>query len=96
MADILVEASAELVVIFRLMKDLVHNEREIAERAQRINALESEADQVYRDMISELFDGSHDVLEIIRWKEIMETLETTVDQAETVSNIVKEVVMKYA
>ncbi len=96
MADILVEASAELVVIFRLMKDLVHNEREIAERAQHINALESEADQVYRDMISELFDGSHDVLEIIRWKEIMETLETTVDQAETVSNIVKEVVMKYA
>ncbi len=96
MADILVEVSGELVVIFRLMKDLVKNEKEITERAQRINALESEADQVYRDMISDLFDGSHELFDIIRWKEIMETLETTVDQAEDVANIVKEVVVKYA
>lgn len=47
-----------------------------------MNQLESEADEVYRTVISDLFDGSHEVMEIIRWKEIMETMETAADQAE--------------
>lgn len=96
MADILVEMSSEMIVLFRLLKDIDRNEAEISKRAQHINELESEADEVYRDVISDLFDGSHEVMEIIRWKEIMEALETTTDQAERVSNIIKEVVMKYA
>ena len=96
MADILVEMSAEMIVLFRLLKDIDKNEAEIAKRARHINELESEADQVYREVISDLFDGSHEVMDIIRWKEIMEAMETTADQAEKVGNIIKEVVMKYA
>ncbi len=96
MADILVEMSSELIVLFRLLKDIDKNEAEIAQRTLRVNQLESEADEVYRTVISDLFDGSHEVMEIIRWKEIMETMETAADQAEKVGNIIKEVVMKYA
>ncbi len=96
MADILVEMSSELIVLFQLLKDIDKNEAEIAQRTLRVNQLESEADEVYRTVISDLFDGSHEVMEIIRWKEIMETMETAADQAEKVGNIIKEVVMKYA
>lgn len=96
MADILAELAAELVALFHLLKDIDKNEREIMERTLRINALESEGDAVYRGTISDLFDGSHNAVEIIRWKEIMETMEDTADQAERVGNLVKEVVMKYA
>lgn len=96
MADILVEMSSELIVLFRLLKDIDKNEAEIAQRTLRVNQLESEADEVYRTVISDLFDGSHEMMEIIRWKEIMETMETAADQAEKVGNIIKEVVMKYA
>lgn len=96
MADILVEMSSELIVLFRLLKDIDKNEAEIAQRTLRVNQLESEADEVYRTVISDMFDGSHEVMEIIRWKEIMETMETAADQAEKVGNIIKEVVMKYA
>ena len=35
-------------------------------------------------------------MEIIRWKEIMETMEITADQGERVANIIREVVVKYA
>ena len=96
MADILVELSNELVVLFRLLKNIDKNEAELTERTRKINALESEADTIYRDIISNLFDGSHDAIDIIRWKEIMETMEDTADQAERVGNLIKEVVMKYA
>lgn len=96
MADILVDLAAELVSLFHLLKDIDKNEHEIMERTRRINTLESEGDMIYRGMISDLFDGSHNAVEIIRWKEIMETMEDTADQAERVGNLVKEVVMKYA
>lgn len=96
MADILVNMSSELIVLFRLLKEIDKNETEIGERARKINALESEGDEVYRNTISALFDGTHEVIEIIRWKEIMEAMEETANRAEKVGNLIKEVVMKYA
>ncbi len=96
MADILIEMSEELITLFRLLKDIDKNEIEIGQRARKLNSLESEGDAVYRQSISELFDGTHDVMEIIRWKEIMEAMEDTCDRVEKVANLIKEVVMKYA
>ena len=96
MSDILVEMAEELIVLFRLLKDIDKNEIEIGQRTRKLNQLESEGDAIYRQSISDLFDGSHDVMEIIRWKEIMEAMEDTCDRAEKVSNLIKEVVMKYA
>ena len=70
--------------------------RRLQNGLRKINRLESEADTIYRAIISDLFDGTHEAVEIIRWKEIMETMEETADQAERVGNLIKEVVMKYA
>lgn len=96
MSEILIEMSNELIILFRLLKDIDKNETEIGERTRKINSLESEGDAVYRNVISDLFDGTHEVMEIIRWKEIMEAMEDTANRAEKVGNLIKEVVMKYA
>ncbi len=96
MADILIDMSGEMIVLFRLLKDIDKNEQEILQRARKLNELESEGDEVYRKVIFDLFDGTHEVMEIIRWKEIMEAMENACDQAEKVANLIKEVVMKYA
>lgn len=96
MSNILVSMGDELIVLFRLLKDIDKNELEIGQRARKINELESEGDAVYRDAISQLFEGGHDVMDIIRWKEIMEAMEDTANRAEKVGNLIKEVIMKYA
>lgn len=96
MADILIDMSGEMIVLFRLLKDIDKNEQEILQRARKLNELESEGDEVYRKVIFDLFDGTHEVMEIILWKEIMEAMENACDQAEKVANLIKEVVMKYA
>lgn len=96
MADILIDMSGEMIVLFWLLKDIDKNEQEILQRARKLNELESEGDEVYRKVIFDLFDGTHEVMEIIRWKEIMEAMENACDQAEKVANLIKEVVMKYA
>lgn len=96
MAEILIQMAEEMVVVMRLLKDVDANEQELAKRTLHLNRLESDADVVYRNAISELFDGTHEIIDIIRWKGIMEALENAANQAEKVGNICKEVIMKYA
>ena len=53
-------------------------------------------DKLYRMEISRLFDGTQDLFDVIRWKDILGTLEDTADEVEALGNIIKEVTMKYA
>ena len=61
-----------------------------------INALENEADRVSREAISRLFDEERDPIQLIKWKEIYETLERATDKCEDAANILESVVVKNA
>ena len=60
-----------------------------------LNRLENEADQVLRAALMELFDNNKDAVEIIKWREIYEQLETATDRCEDVANVLEGVVLKY-
>jgi len=59
-----------------------------------INRLENEADEVSRAAIAELFTGDSAPLDVIKWKEIYETMETATDKGEDVANLIEEIVLK--
>ncbi len=59
-----------------------------------INRLENMADDISREAIAGLFDKGHDPMDVIKWKEIYETMETTTDRCEDVANIVESVALK--
>ncbi len=61
-----------------------------------INRLENEGDEIFRSAIAKLFVTEKDAIEVIKWKEIYEYLENTLDDCEDVANIVEGVVMKHA
>lgn len=61
-----------------------------------INALENEADRACREAVSKLFDEEQDPIQLIKWKEIYETLEKATDKCEDAANILESVVMKNA
>jgi uncharacterized protein len=61
-----------------------------------INRLENEADTASRSAIAKLFESSGDAIEIIKWKEIYEHIETAIDKCEDVANILEQIVLKYA
>lgn len=92
----IVTMSEELKVLFSLLKNIDRNEAELMARADHLGKLESEVDHIYREEISDLFDGTKDLFDVIRWKDILGTLEDTADKVEELSNIIKEVTMKYA
>ena len=59
-----------------------------------INRLENEADALSRQAVAELFDGTYDFLDVIRWKEIYGRLENATDQCEDVANVIESIVLK--
>ena len=61
-----------------------------------VHRLENEGDQLSRKAIADLFSAGGDPLEVIKWKEIYNLLETTIDKCEDVANIIERVVIKHA
>jgi len=59
-----------------------------------LNRLENEADGISRQAVADLFSGEHDVLDLLRWKEIYGRLENAADQAEDVANTIESIVIK--
>jgi hypothetical protein len=61
-----------------------------------VNRLENEADRLHQEVITSLFDDEKDPIMIMKWKEIFDYLEATVDSIEDVSDVIQGVVVKHA
>ena len=59
-------------------------------------ALEEEGDSIYHEALGQLFEKERDAIELIKWKEIYDNLERTLDQAEDVANVVESITIKHA
>ena len=72
------------------------NFREINTAVIEINRLENEADELLRLGLTELFKTPHDPVDIIRWRDIYETMESVTDAAEDIADVLRGLVTKYA
>jgi len=58
--------------------------------------LEEEGDAIYHEALGQLFEKERDALEVIKWKEIYDNLEQTLDQGEDVANVLESITLKHA
>src|SRR6266576_3294401 len=58
--------------------------------------LEEEGDAIYQEALGRMFETERDALEVIKWKEIYDNLETTLDQGEDVANVLESITIKHA
>jgi len=84
------ERLAEAVTGLRNLK----NPQVILEKCVEVNRLENEADVQLRGAIAKLFREQKDPMQVIKWKEIYELLETATDRCEDVANIIEGVVLE--
>jgi predicted phosphate transport protein (TIGR00153 family) len=61
-----------------------------------INRLENEGDQLFRRAVADLFSGDHKAMDVLKWKEVIESLEEALDGLENVANVIESVVVKHA
>jgi predicted phosphate transport protein (TIGR00153 family) len=66
------------------------------EHAVEVNRLENAADNLLRDSLAALFEEQADPIEVIKWKEIYETMETVTDRCEDVANVIEGIILKMA
>ncbi|HEY4000923.1 MAG TPA: DUF47 family protein [Candidatus Xenobia bacterium] len=69
---------------------------EVTELWQEVKDLEREGDRLLAIAIAELFNGSTPVIEVIKWKEIHEDIETAIDRAEDVFDALETALVKHA
>src|SRR5436309_2026307 len=58
--------------------------------------LEEEGDAIYHEALGRMFETERDAIEIIKWKEIYDNLEMTLDQSEDVANVLESITLKHA
>ena len=67
---------------------------EIARQVDAVKALEEEADAIYEQAVGALFDTDHDMLDVVRWKEMFDTLEQTTDYCMGVAQVLRSISLK--
>jgi predicted phosphate transport protein (TIGR00153 family) len=59
-----------------------------------INRLENAGDKSYRRILAKLFNGQYEALEVLKLKDIVDSLEHAVDAFEKVANIIEQIYAK--
>ena len=59
-----------------------------------INRLENAGDKNHRRILANLFSGEHKTIEVLKLKDIVESLEDAIDAFEKVANIVEQIAVK--
>ena len=96
LANMIVQCTTCIVELMEELNLLGNKSKHIKEKIIRVNKIESEADRLFRKTISELFKNETNPIEIIKWKEIYQTLENTIDKCEKIVNTIEGVVIKNA
>lgn len=85
---------AEVVKALHELKGGAKNQQQILKHCEIINFMENQVDAHNRDCIGDLFAGKVDAVEIIKLKEIYETLESVADRCEDVASSLETIVVK--
>ena len=59
-----------------------------------INRLENEGDRFYRRTLAELFSGDYKAMDVLKFKDIIEEIESAIDRLEDVANTIESIVLK--
>jgi uncharacterized protein len=95
LADSLQHATEAVDKAIKLLPK-VKQPKEMLDLCVEINRLENEADATYRHGLATLFKGDYDAIEVMKWRDIIDNLESATDRCEDVANILEGIVLEYS
>ena len=93
MADVIVNIVRATDLTIRCLRTM---DPAFHEHAVEVNRLENAADNLLRDSLAAMFEEQGDPIEVIKWKEIYETMEVVTDRCEDVANVIEGIILKMA
>jgi predicted phosphate transport protein (TIGR00153 family) len=94
-ARLIVESAQQLDEAIRKLRDKKLYD-EVQACIVEINTLENNGDRILQEAVSALVDHRDDLFEFIRWKEIYELLEATLDRIEDAGDVIQKVMIANA
>ncbi|MCX5755163.1 MAG: DUF47 family protein [Gemmatimonadetes bacterium] len=86
-----------LVRATELIKEAVHKVRQpqdVGRIARAIKKCEEEGDALYAEAVADLFKGTPDALDVIKWKEVFDNIEHALDESEDALNVLESISIK--
>lgn len=96
MAEMILEAAREIEKLIHCLNDAVGNKDEITKACNNVTAIEHKVDEYYYVAIAELFEKEKDPAELLKNNKILEILERCTDEAEDVTDVIKDILIKIA
>lgn len=97
LAGIISQATAELDSAMRRLRSHAKSSEQIRRHLVEINRLENDGDTVYRQALSRLFEEEGlKTIQVLKWKEIYDALEDSIDACEEAAHVVDAVLVKHA
>lgn len=93
-ADVVMRATQQLVVAVGGLEK--NKEGEVLGACIQVKRLEEEGDTLYHEWVARLFEGTPDALSVMKWKEIYDNLEKTLDVIEDAGNVLESISIKHA
>lgn len=95
LAELLVEMCGDLEKAIKELRSF-KNIRVIADACVRINSAENQADYTCNLAIARLFEFETNAIELIKQKEVLQTLEIATDKCEDAANVLESILVKNA
>jgi len=92
MGEVLADAGGELALAVGRLDNL----STVTPHRERVHEFENTGDRLYREALAELFSNERPVTDLIKWKDIYDLLEQTLDRCEHVANLLATIQVKNA
>ncbi len=94
LADVILRATQQLLIAIKVLES--GKTPVVITACIEVKKLEEEGDAAYSEWLGRLFDEEKDPIALVKWKEIYDTLEKTLDQADDVANILESIAIKHS
>lgn len=94
LAGVLRASTEDIVKAVSALQNL-KDSRPVLDLCVSINKHENRADEIFRRGLARLFKEKLDPLEVMKWRDIYDCLETATDRAEDVANIIEGIVLEH-
>jgi len=95
MTRYILKAAETIKSAVTLVNNLKQTE-EILKLCEILNEIENDGDELYRRSLARLYKPGNDPLEVMKWREIFDHLETALDRGEDVANQIESLVLEYS
>ena len=94
LADVIARATEQLLEAVKVLENAKPGV--VVKACIEVKRLEEEGDSAYSEWLGRLFDEERDPIALVKWKEIYDTMEKTLDQAEDVANVLESIAIKHS